>query len=419
MNNSSAFDIVSEQYRRWMYPQPVLDISIWVENNWQWFDPSHAHRIFWPDRDYKPNMDILVAGCGTNQAAMIAFNNPQAKVVAIDISQPSLDHHAYLKAKHGLDNLDLQLLLIEDVRQLRQDFDLIISTGVLHHLASPERGMAALAACLRPDGVAAIMLYARFGRTGVEMLQSVFRELGLEQTEPSLAMVRKALKVLPQDHPLHSYLAIAPDLQYDAGLVDTFLHGRDRSYTIADCVNLVTSSGLVFQDMFQKSPYYPPQRQLSPFYDVVAQLPDQQQWSIMERINHRNACHFFTAAHPRRPESSFRVRFEGEDYLKYVPHFRYRCGLSGAEIFKPNWKMALGPAQAAVAGLIDGRKTIEEIGRDAVGHIKAVPGAGSPASFTRELFRALWQTDYVEFQLPGLRRRSRVPAKPRLAVQDS
>ena len=40
---------------------------------------------------------------------------------------------------------------------------------------------AALADCLRPEGVAAIMLYARYGRIGVEMMQGVFRDLGLAQ----------------------------------------------------------------------------------------------------------------------------------------------------------------------------------------------------------------------------------------------
>lgn len=382
-----------------MYPQPILDISVWAENNWQWFDPSHAHRVFWPDREYKPDLDILVAGCGTNQAAIIAYNNPDARVVAIDISQPSLDHHAYLQAKHRLDNLELRLLPIEDVQKLGQDFDLIISTGVLHHLASPEKGMAALAACLRPDGVAAIMLYARFGRTGVEMLQSVFRELGLDQNETSLVMVREALKVLPQDHPLRSYLTLAPDLQYDAGLVDTFLHGRDRSYTINDCIKLVASSGLVFQDIFQKTSYYPPQKQRSAFYAAVAELLDQQQWSIMERINHRNACHFFVACHADRPTPSYAIDFDGDEHLSYIPHYRYRCGFDGQAIYKPNWKLDLGPAQAALVSVIDGQRTIAEILATARDLVTAVPEIKDPGLFARELFRSLWQTDYLAFEI--------------------
>jgi SAM-dependent methyltransferase len=140
MSESPLADVVSNQYERWMYPQPILDLRGWLANNWQWFDPSDAHRLFWPDRDYKPDMDILVAGCGTNQAAVFAFTNPQARVVAIDVSQPSLDHHRFLKDKYGLKNLELHRLPIEEVGTLERDYDLVVSTGVLHHMADPKAG---------------------------------------------------------------------------------------------------------------------------------------------------------------------------------------------------------------------------------------------------------------------------------------
>ena len=81
--------------------------------------------------------------------------------------------------------------------------------------------MKALASCLRHDGVLAVMLYARYGRIGVEMLQGVFRELGLRQNDPAVLMVKDALATLSQDHPIQSYMAVAPDLQFDSGLVDT------------------------------------------------------------------------------------------------------------------------------------------------------------------------------------------------------
>jgi hypothetical protein len=46
-------DIVSSQYQKWMYPEPIFDLELWLKTNWQWFDPSHAHRMFWPDRNKK------------------------------------------------------------------------------------------------------------------------------------------------------------------------------------------------------------------------------------------------------------------------------------------------------------------------------------------------------------------------------
>ena len=217
MTDGPLADVVAQQYERWVYPEPIQDVPGWLERNWQWFDPSHSARVLWPDRPYRPDLDILVAGCGTNQAAILAYTNGSANVVAIDVSQASLNHHRVLKDRYDLANLEIHQLAIEDIGTLRRDFDLIISTGVLHHLADPTRGMRELAACLRPDGVMAVMLYARYGRIGVEMLQSVFKDMGLQQDEPSLEIVKATLRLLPAEHPVASYLPIAPDVNVDGG----------------------------------------------------------------------------------------------------------------------------------------------------------------------------------------------------------
>ena len=108
------------------------------------------------------------------------------------------------------------------------------------------------------------------------MLESVFRDMGLGQDSASVEMVKETIAVLSPDHPVQSYRKIAPDLGSDAGLVDTFLHGRQRSYTVDECIDLVTSAGLVFQGWLNKAPYYahdliaPPSR----FYPAVNALPE-------------------------------------------------------------------------------------------------------------------------------------------------
>jgi 2-polyprenyl-3-methyl-5-hydroxy-6-metoxy-1,4-benzoquinol methylase len=48
-----------------------------------------------------------------------------------------LGHEAYLKHKHGSDNLELFRMTLGDVGSLGRTFDLIVCTGVLHHLPDP------------------------------------------------------------------------------------------------------------------------------------------------------------------------------------------------------------------------------------------------------------------------------------------
>lgn len=395
-NDNPLSDVVSNQYERWVYPEPILDLRAWLQNNWQWFDPSHAHPIFWPTGSYDPAIDILIAGCGSNQAAVFAYNNPQARVTGIDVSQSSLNHQQYLKDKYVLKNLDLQLLPIEQIGSLNRDFDLIVSTGVLHHLADPQAGLNALAQCIRPNGVIALMLYAKYGRIGVEMLQSVTRDLDLRQDEQSLQVVKDMLGVLPQNHPVKSYLSIAPDLQFDAGLVDTFLHGRDRSYSIDDCLDFVASAGLVFQDMFMKSQYYPASDPSNQFFAQVSTLPTPKQWAVMERIQFNNGCHFFMACRPDRPENTYKVDFSSEEAYQYVVTLRYRCKLNEQSIARYNWSLNLSAAEMAFARLINGQRTIADIITTA-GAADALANH-SPAvckEMGLNLFKRLWQLDMV------------------------
>ena len=318
MKGDPRADVVSRQYERWRYPLPIQDLGAISQEIWHWYDPSRFHDVLWPDRDYKPDLDILIAGCGTNQAAVFAYRNPEAKVVAVDISQPSLEHQQYLKEKHGLENLELHLLPIEELPTLGLDFDLIVSTGVLHHLTDPLVGMKALAGCLRRDGAIGLTLYAKYGRTGVEVLQSVFRDLGLAQDEPSVRIVKDTVSLLAPDHPVQNYLKIeGAELRYDGAVVDTFLHGRDRSYSVDDCIDLVTSAGLEFQGWLLNAPYYPHDwfPAGTEADQAINALPERLLWSVMERLHIFAGCHFFMACHPDRPKESYAVDFSTADSL--------------------------------------------------------------------------------------------------------
>ncbi|MBU6330596.1 MAG: methyltransferase domain-containing protein, partial [Acidobacteria bacterium] len=354
----------------------------------------------WPDRDYAPHMDILIAGCGTNQAAVFAHANRRATVVAIDVSQASLDHHEFLKKKYDLKNLELHRLPIEDIAALDRQFDLIVSSGVLHHLADPLAGLRSLAGVLRPDGVIGIMLYATYGRVGVEILQSVFRDLGLGRDPESIGIVRETLATLGPEHPVMQYLEIAPDLRDDGGLVDTFLHGRDRTYTVDGCIELVEEAGLVFQDWFLRAPYYPPTTPQDTFHCAVAELPLRTQWSIMERIRTRNGCHFFLACRPERAPETYTIDFDSEQHSAYIPVFRHACGVDGTTLSRHDWALDLDPLGLAFVRRISGHRSIGEI-VTAVAEDGGLPamGLGELTEIGRRLFQSLWQMDFIAIKL--------------------
>lgn len=407
MTESPRADVVAQQYKKWQYPEPIENLEVFLAGNWEWYDPTHAHRVLWPDRPYQPDLDILSAGCGTNQAPTIAYTNRAAKVTAVDISQESIDHGKYLKDKYGLKNLEFHLLPIEEIGTLDQSFDLIVCTGVLHHMASPEAGMAALADVLRPEGVAGIMLYARYGRIGVEIMQAVFRDMGLRQDDESLQMVRTGLNWLDPTHPARTYMGIATDLWYDAGMVDTFLHGRDKSFTVQDCLDLVSGAGLVFQDWFLKTPVYPPVM-VNPgneFLADISRLPEPKMWAVMERLRNQTGCHFFTACRPERAAASYRIDFSAPNAPDYIPLWRHQAGTAGDAVFRFGWNLEVNPTHLAFAQQVDGERTIGEI-VDRVAASGLVRGADAAELqyIALELFDQLWKMDFLAVDLSRVSR---------------
>lgn len=159
---------VARQYTDYAYPQPIADVEAYVASGLHnQADPSLFGASFWPEGRSAKDLDILVAGCGSNQAAVIAFNNPGCRVLGVDLSETSLGHERYLRERHKLTGLELAQGDLRDIGKLGRSFDLIISSGVLHHMAEPGEGLSALREVLRPQGAMALMVYAAVGRSGI------------------------------------------------------------------------------------------------------------------------------------------------------------------------------------------------------------------------------------------------------------
>ena len=390
-------DVVARQYQRWVYPPPTHDVEEWTAGNLDPTDPIYAHRVYWPDREYPLGLDILVAGCGANQAAYFAFKNPSAKVVAIDVSQPSLDHLQYLKDKHSLHNLEPHLLPIEELSALGLDFDLVVCVGVLHHMADPVQGMRALAGCLRRDGVASVMLYAKYGRIGVDMLASIFHDLGMGQDASSVQLVKDTIPLLAPDHPVRTYVKNSPDIDASTGVVDTFLHGRQRCYTVMECIDLVTSAGLVFQEWLFKTLYYPHDILALPdrLKSALNGLPDVEIWSLMERINALNSSHTFVACRPDRPTANYTVDFSSAEALNYIPAVRTLFRMEGNMVVMPHASVPLSPIEILLVRFVDGRRTIREIAALVATSGAWQPGAAVIEDLARKAFQNLWRLDFL------------------------
>jgi SAM-dependent methyltransferase len=409
---TAAADPVKAQYEQWPYPVPADDLtsprfgvpySIYQ-------DLQTLYWAYWPAGIFREDLDILVAGCGTVSAAAYAFNHPRAHVTGIDVSLTSLAHEEFLKKKHGLANLTLLPCAVEDIAALERDFDFIAIQGVLHHLADPVRGLKALGDVLRPDGVTSVMVYGRYARAGVYMAQELFNLMGLQQSESDIHLVRESLGALPPEHPVQPYVRrAAQDLSSPNGLVDTFLHKRDRAYSVTECLDLVERAGLAFQGWDENIFYHADG--LGPVPAEVRarleKLKGPPLWQAMELFHCIQAMHRFYVCHQTRDLKTYRIEIDGVEFPNYVPTARITRATPAdpargqpASIARPPFPaVTLDQAQASLFGQVDGEKTV----RDCLAATGLRPDRGEHMAFARALFGSLWRLGYMLFRIPAAR----------------
>jgi SAM-dependent methyltransferase len=308
-------------YERHPYPPPVDNLDRYRQ---RWDDRQRRRadsHLFWPDEPYREDRSVLVAGCGTSQAAKYALRWPHARVTGIDVSATSIERTEALKRKHGLDNLEIHQLPVERATELGQRFEHVVCTGVMHHLPDPDAGLRALRDVLAPRGAMHLMLYAPYGRAGVYLLQAYCRELGIGSSAPEIRHLASSLKALPPDHPLVPLLRNAPDFQDEAALADALLNPQDRPYSVPQLFDFIGRAGLQFGRWVRQAAYLPYCGALatSPHQPLLARLPAQVQYTAIELFRGTMARHSAVVYRNDRPASAQPVHFGNDTWLDYVP----------------------------------------------------------------------------------------------------
>lgn len=389
---------VSEFYERHSYPAPVDDLDAYRR---RWDEPrrrAESH-LLWPHERYRDDRNILVAGCGTVQAAHYAVRWPRARVVGIDVSAASIAFTQELKRKHGLENLEVRQLGVERAVELGERFEYVVCTGVLHHLADPNAGLAALCDALEPTGAMHVMVYAPYGRAGVSMLQEYCRRLGIGSTKVEIEELAATLRALPANHPIVPLLRGSPDFASAAGIADALLHPNDRSYAVPQLMELLARAGLRFGRWLRQAPYLPFCGAIAstPHRELLLKLDSVRQYAAMELFRGGMVRHSAIVYRDDAAAETGRVDFTGDDWLGYVPirlpettavHERLPAGSTAVLINRahtdPDLYLPIAAREERLLEAIDGKRRIAEMGR-----------ATADRSAAQGFFEALWRWDQI------------------------
>jgi SAM-dependent methyltransferase len=372
-----ATDPVCDFYTSHPYPPPVANLDR-ARDEWRDENRHRAeYHLLWPGKPYRPDLDILVAGCGTWQAAKYALCHPAARIAGIDVSPTSLDHTTQLKRKYHLTNLETRQLPLESAAALGRSFDLIVCTGVLHHLVDPDAGLRALHSVLKPEGAISLMVYGPYGRTGVYMLQDYCRKLGVGTSEREVSDLIAVLKALPQQHPLVALLRGSRDSANTDALADALLNPRDRSYSVPQLFEFIERNGLRFVRWYSQAPYLPQCGAIAatPHAKRLAALSEREQYAAMELWRGTLASHSVIVSRSDAAQVCVNARFDDQErWPHYVPvrlpgtvciQERLPAGAAGVLVSRyhasPDLVLVIDTKEKEMLDAIDGRRSIATI----------------------------------------------------------
>jgi SAM-dependent methyltransferase len=195
--------------------------------------------------------DLLVAGCGTGRHALYCAlgYGPEIQVLAIDLSTASLGYAMRKARSSGVKNLSFMQADILDLNLLDQEFDIIESVGVLHHMADPLAGWQKLCERLKPGGVMRIGLYRDLGRQDILAARDYVHEHGITGEPDGIRSFREA--VMGADPGLKgadwrpSILA-TPDFYSASEVRDLVFHVQERNYRLPEIQQGLDELGLLF-----------------------------------------------------------------------------------------------------------------------------------------------------------------------------
>ena len=401
-------DAVRTFYDLHPYPPPVEDLDGYRK---RWQDEGRRRADFhlhWPDRAYRVDLTVLIAGCGTSQAAKHALRQPACQVIGIDISATSVRHTEALKRSYNLTNLDVYQLPVERAGELGCRFDKVVCTGVLHHLPDPDAGLRALRAVLKPDGAIHLMVYATYGRTGVYMLQEYCRRLGIGHTAQEIQELAVTLTALPRAHPLARLLAESPDFQSANALADALLNPQDRAYTVPQLFEFSEGCGLTFGRWVRQAPYLAQCGGFAgtPHAARLTKLPPRDQYAAVELFRGTMPRQNWIAYRDDHPGNSQPVRFDDERWHSFVPirlpgtiSVQQRLPPGAAAVLinqahtDPDLTFAVSAQEKRWYDAINGKRTIDEIIRSATSSDSRQPQHERAKAF----FEQLWWYDQVVF----------------------
>jgi SAM-dependent methyltransferase len=198
------------------------------------------------DGNSHAGQELLIAGCGSGQHAFeVAQHFPAARVLAVDISLPSLAYARRKTREEGLGNIEYAQADILKLETTGRSFDRIETVGVLHHLAEPEIGWRVLLSLLRPKGEMRVGLYSEAARRALNDVRARIAERGYRPIADDIRKCRQEI-LREYDERGWRWVTEVGDFYSMSGCRDMLFNVMEHRFTIPQIKTFLNEHRLSF-----------------------------------------------------------------------------------------------------------------------------------------------------------------------------
>jgi SAM-dependent methyltransferase len=189
------------------------------------------------DRAIPGDARVLEMGCGTGQMSLF-LATAERLVIGADLARPSLELAEAARRRYGVGGaLFIETdLLAPGLR--RGAFDVVYSSGVLHHTPDPRASFAALARLARRGGMVVVGLYNAYARLPHRLRRAVAR------------LTR--FRWIPGDPVLRERRA--ERARRDAWLRDQYQHVEEHRHTLREVQGWFRENGVEYLRTYPDTP---------------------------------------------------------------------------------------------------------------------------------------------------------------------
>jgi len=197
-------------------------------------------------------LKVLVAGCGTGQHILNTQRYKNVQITCIDLSLASLAYAQRKINELGIDNVELIQMDILEVNLLKEKFDIIECSGVLHHMNNPSKGLTALVSVLNNNGFLKLGLYSELARQDIISARKYISNNKLQSNKDNIRGFRET--IFSGKIPELNSLLKSRDLYTLSSCRDLCFHIKEHRFTIKQFTKTLQSNKLKFLGFLLQQP---------------------------------------------------------------------------------------------------------------------------------------------------------------------